>query len=405
MATTDELIALFGEDFDDVLKALGSLPPEARELLDQTMGKMLYDADVFSSRVNKAVQTQGASGITTAAITAGLANDMATGGPIFGEIRNTIKSSLVEGINQSSRAGSFEAYDIKDEDTMFMWVNVAGHKICQDCAPRGGQIASLKEWEGAGMPGTGWSVCKGHCYCILDPSGKMSPRIQMERTEERARRPDRFLPINGVEATPIAIRARRKAKLYVDEADSMFKRLATKNGGKMEGLKYHIKSEQSLIRKIVTESIENKYSASDVLVQNVKDALRYTMLVDDANYVQATLATIEDMKEMGWKSFKVKNTWGPGSDYKGVNTAWANPQGQYVELQFHTPVSFKVKMNQAHEIYEEIRLVGTTQARKDVLNDKLVDIYKSVPEPRGWNEINNLNTFKQYLNDLGIELI
>jgi len=404
MPSSEELIALFGDDFDDVLKGLSQLPPEARELLDGTMNKMLYDADIFDSRVNKAVQTQRASGISSAAISAGLANDMATGGPVFGEIRNTIKGSLVEGINQSGRAGSFEAYDA-DDKTLFMWVTVAGHKICQDCAPRGGQPAELKDWEGAGMPGTGWSVCGGHCYCILDPTGKISPRIQMERDVARARYPKRFLPINGVEATPIAIRAINKAELYVKDADSMFKRLATKHGGKMEGLEFHIKSRHSLIRKIVTESMENKYSATDILIQNVKDALRYTMLVDDAKYVKTTLATIEDMKSMGWKNFKVKNTWGPDSGYKGVNTAWVNEHGQYVELQFHTRVSFKVKMDQAHKIYEEYRLVGTTQARKDQLDALLVDIYKSVPEPTGWNRINELNTFKEYLNNLGIELI
>ena len=180
MASPQELIALFGDDFESVLKGLAQLPPEARELLEQTMGKMLYDADVFNSRVGKAVQTQSAAGLSSAAIAGGLASDMATGGPIFGEIRNTIKSSLVEGINQTGRAGSFQAYDANDQ-TMFTWVTVAGHKICQDCGPRGGEQQTLKEWESQGMPGSGWSVCGGHCYCILDPSGKISPTIEAER--------------------------------------------------------------------------------------------------------------------------------------------------------------------------------------------------------------------------------
>ena len=400
MPSSEELIALFGDDFEDVLKGLAQLPPEARELLDGTMNKMLYDADIFDSRVSKAVQTQGASGMSTAAISAGLANDMATGGPVFGEIRNTIKGSLVEGINQSGRAGSFEAYDA-DDKTLFMWVTVAGHKICQDCAPRGGQPATLKDWEGAGMPGSGWSVCGGHCYCILDPTGKMSPRIQMERDVARKRRPGKFLPLNGAEATPIAIRARRKAGLYMKESDSMLKRLATKHGGKMEGLEFHRKTRESLIRKIVSESIENGWGARDIVIQNIKDALRYTMLLDDAKYTKSTLAAIQDMQEMGWIRLRVKNTWGLNSGYKGVNTAWANPYGQYVELQFHTPVSFKVKMNQAHKIYEEIRLVGTTTSRKDVLNKQLVKIYQSVMEPGGYEDILKLDDFENYLNQIG----
>jgi hypothetical protein len=183
MATNAELIALFGDDFESVLAGLSKLPPEARELLDQAMGKMLYDADVFTSRVNKAVQTQAAAGISTNVIKAGLLNDMQTGGLVFGEIKNSVKSSLVEGINQSGRAGQFQALD-PESDTLFTWVTVAGHKICMDCSPRGGEQKTLKEWEQEGLPGSGWSVCRGHCHCILDPSGKISPRIEMENIKD-----------------------------------------------------------------------------------------------------------------------------------------------------------------------------------------------------------------------------
>ena len=184
MPTPDELIALFGDDFDDVLRSLNALPVEVRQLLDGTMGKMVHDAEIFSQRVNQAVTTQRASGISSAVTTGVLAGDMIAEGAIFGEIRNSIKESLVEGINQAGRAGQYQAYDA-DDKTMFTWVTVAGHKICQECNWRSGHQATMKEWEAAGMPGTGWSVCGGHCYCILDPSGKISPLVQAE--QERAK--------------------------------------------------------------------------------------------------------------------------------------------------------------------------------------------------------------------------
>ena len=184
MPTPDELIALFGDDFDDVLKGLNALPLEVRQLLDDTMGKMIYDSEVFAQRVNKTIQTQGARGITFSNTAGMLATDMAERGRVFGELRNSIKESLVEGINQSGQAGSFQAYD-PEEKTIFTWVTVAGHKICHDCSPRGGQRATLKEWEEQGMPATGWSVCGGYCYCILDPSGKISPRVEFEKVQEK----------------------------------------------------------------------------------------------------------------------------------------------------------------------------------------------------------------------------
>ena len=51
MPSKDELIALFGDDFNNVLKGLEQLPSEVRELLDNTMGKMIYDTEIFNSRV------------------------------------------------------------------------------------------------------------------------------------------------------------------------------------------------------------------------------------------------------------------------------------------------------------------------------------------------------------------
>ena len=184
MATPQELISLFGDDFDEVLKGLNALPPEVKKLLDDTLGKLVYDAEVFGQRINKAVQTRGARGISLSNISGSLATDMQNKGRIFGELKNSIKESLVEGVNQSGQAGTFQAYD-PDEKTIFTWITVAGHKICGDCSPRGGQKATLAEWEEQGMPATGWSVCGGYCYCILDPSGKLSPRIEFQEVQEK----------------------------------------------------------------------------------------------------------------------------------------------------------------------------------------------------------------------------
>ena len=184
MATREELLSLFGDDFDEVLKGLNALPVEVRQLLDTSLNNLVYDAEVFGQRINKVVQTQQARGIALSNIAGSLATDMQNKGRIFGELKNSIKSSLVEGVNQAGQAGSFAAYD-PDENTVFTWITVAGHKICADCAPRGGQQGTLREWEERGMPGTGWSVCQGYCYCILDPSGKLSPRIQFEEVQEQ----------------------------------------------------------------------------------------------------------------------------------------------------------------------------------------------------------------------------
>ena len=388
MPTQQELTALFGNDFQEVLNGLNELPVEVRELLDTTMDKMIYDADVFANRITKTSQTQAASGVATSITNGGLAADMVTAGAVFGELRNSIKESLAEGINQSGRAGSFQAYD-PDEETLFTWVCVAGHKICQDCAPRAGLQAKLSDWESQGAPGTGWSVCGGHCYCILDPSGKISPRIQYERDIERKKLESKgkFMPMNGVEARVVARKALNKANLYAQETDALFKGLAEKHGAKMTGLEFHLKTEVSLTRKIVTESIDNSWGPGTVLIKNVKDALRYTMIIGDAKYTKAALAVLDDLQSQGWGTLQVKNTWHRGSSYKGLNCALKNPNGQYIELQFHTSESFRVKMDISHPIYEQMRAISITEAEKHRLTELLMGSYDDVIPPFGWEDI------------------
>ena len=397
MATREELVTLFGDDFKEVISGLDQLPPEVLELLDATMDKMVYDADVFANRITKTSRTQAASGIATSITRGQLAADMATTGAVFGELRNSIKESLAEGINQTSRAGSFQAYD-PDADTMFTWVCVAGHRICKDCAPRAGLRAELKDWEAQGMPGTGWSVCGGHCYCILDPSGKVSPRVQYERDMERKRLKEKgkkaFIPLNGVEARVIARKALRKANLYVEETDELFKNLAEKHGGKMEGLEYHLKTEDSLMRKIVTESLDMGWGAETVLLKDVKDALRYTMILNDATYTKSALAALNDLNSQGWGTLQVKNTWRKGSSYKGLNCALKNPNGQYIELQFHTRNSFRIKMDVSHPLYERMRVISITQVEKDRLHDMLVEAWDGVQPPPNWMDIFDIDNLK-----------
>ena len=176
MATFEELLELFGEDFLDTLAAIDNLTPELEEILLAAMDQMVYDTTVFGSRIEQSIVRMEAQGVQREVIIETLQNDMKVGGRIFGELRNNSKSALVGAINLASRLGQYANYDLEDK---FRWVTVGGHKICADCIKREGQIKTFDEWEAAGLPGSGWSICQGYCYCVLDPTEKISTKIDV----------------------------------------------------------------------------------------------------------------------------------------------------------------------------------------------------------------------------------
>ena len=172
-----DFLDIFGEDFSSVLASLDELPPEVETMLLGVMDKMVYDVKTFSNSLEKSVYTMQQAGTSPKIIKQTLANDMGTGGRIFGQLRNDTKASIVDGINQSAKMGQYKNYDLDKGD--FVWVAVGGHKVCMDCDARAGQKMTFAGWEAEGLPGSGWSVCKGYCYCVLDPVGKMSNQVKV----------------------------------------------------------------------------------------------------------------------------------------------------------------------------------------------------------------------------------
>ena len=142
-------------------------------ILDQ----LTYDTKIFNLNIEKSVSGMVANGMTEKEISNALTLDMKEGGRIFGQLRNEIKSQVVFAVNQSAKMGQYQNYDM--ETMLFTWVVVGGHKVCADCDSRVGMTKTFAEWESIGLPGSGWSVCKGYCYCVLDPVGKMPERVKV----------------------------------------------------------------------------------------------------------------------------------------------------------------------------------------------------------------------------------
>mmetsp|Transcript_63662 Transcript_63662/g.160677 ORF Transcript_63662/g.160677 Transcript_63662/m.160677 type:complete len:446 (-) Transcript_63662:99-1436(-) len=175
--------------------------------------------------------------------------------------------------------------------------------------------------------------------------------------------------------------------------------VAAANNGKMDGLDYKFKSRESLLRKInkVIDNLEMKaLEAGDkakpvdphsVVWLQMCDSFRYTMIVPTATYTNAVKQTMKAMEKKGFAPIALRNYWGGGDGYQGINdnfaVPWAgSPDGKIrFELQFHTPESFKYKMD-SHDLYEVIRAAMDPDKKREAWELHCSNASK-IPVPEG----------------------
>ena len=150
----------------------GNLKEEDENILLWATLGISFGIDIFITRIEREIVLLRNAGISEAAIVDILGNDLAAGGRIFGEFRNTIKRGIVSATMQASRVGQDRVYG---DNVDMQWGSVGSPKICPDCEDRISQIRSWDEWESLGLPASGFSVCKEFCYCQIIPASVPMP--------------------------------------------------------------------------------------------------------------------------------------------------------------------------------------------------------------------------------------
>lgn len=128
------------------------------------------------------------------------------------------------------------------------------------------------------------------------------------------------------------------------------------SGGKVAGLDFRLKSLASLQRKIDTEIMAGL--SKEQAIASIRDVIRYTAILDKQRFVEQYRKIQESLKQQGYSTTVVKNTWKSNSAYKGVNTfvsAFIEKDNVIFELQYHTKQSFELKNGKLHELYEKFR--------------------------------------------------
>ena len=136
----------------------------------------------------------------------------------------------------------------------------------------------------------------------------------------------------------------------------------------------------------VEEAVENEFDVDiEQIVWAISDALRYTVIFDTSVYTKGVESARSKLVSLGLDSLVSKNYWSEGDGYQGVNDVYGvqyecSPTGILkVEVQFHTPESFVLKMD-THVIYEEYRETKDPQ-RKIVLWKQGCMAADAVPVP------------------------
>lgn len=125
-------------------------------------------AEVTAIEIETFITTNQLAGLSNQAIFDLLEQDLVTGGRIFGRLSNELKNTARGSVSWASRIASGKVYEEEGVEE-FRWVTVG--TSCPDCERREGVEGDMDTFRLIGLPGSGWSVCRVNCDCVLEPIG------------------------------------------------------------------------------------------------------------------------------------------------------------------------------------------------------------------------------------------
>ena len=161
-------------------------------------------------------------------------------------------------------------------------------------------------------------------------------------------------------------------------------RALEQKGVYLTGLAHRIKTEDSLMQKILTDAVADNVDLGQA-ADGISDVLRYTLVIKEADYSRRVPEAMEKLTSSGYEILKFRNAWG-GKFYQGINVQLMSPAGVKTELQFHTPQSYAIKQA-SHGVYEIRRNPEATPEEVAEATVKSIAYNKQVKMPPGAKEI------------------
>lgn len=194
----------------------------------------------------------------------------------------------------------------------------------------------------------------------------------------------------------------QKAEKSEPKITNDIKEITAVVGGKNAGLDFRLKTKESAYRKIKEVLDENiGLEKEDLALGEMWDLNRYTVILPADKLVDGGDKFLSEMKDKGYKVFSVKNTWlDSNNPYKGINVKMVSPNGQKMEVQFHTEKNLNVK-EKMHKLYEKYR-VETSQTKKDKIKAEMEKIGEQYEKIGGIENFSTSDKYSKKFTDKGV---
>lgn len=122
--------------------------------------------------------------------------------------------------------------------------------------------------------------------------------------------------------------------------------------------------------------------------EDISDSVRYTLVYDLDDYTHSCQQALRILRSNG-NNARVKNFWARHDNpYQGINIALISPEGNRLELQFHTVKSLEIKeVCGLHDLYEKQRILSEDDPEYLRLKEAMFEITSVIEVPDGIEEI------------------
>lgn len=221
-------------------------------------------------------------------------------------------------------------------------------------------------------------------------SNELKPFKKEDIDEDKVKSRGGLSKEEAKQATREASRIYEKAEKVEPQISKDLIASVDKYDGKMYGLDFRLKQPTSLAGKIGADVKEDKNGRVTfaMAADGIKDAVRYTAILKEDNFVKDYNGIKSDLEAKGYKEYRCKNFYKMYEDdkscQKAIQCVYENKDGYKFELQFHTDNSQGAKdVNHLDEkLYDRYREATTPRGTKVKLYGKMCEIAELVRNPK-----------------------